>query len=239
MERSVLLLKRIDSQVAKQAFIKSLPILCSYLFVGIAYGIMMAEHGLGWYWSFTASLLVYTGAFQFVLITFISGGASLLTVAVTGMLMNSRQSFYSITFLKDFKHMGRRMLYMIFSMSDETYAVNCTLDGMDTREKEDTMYLVARLSRFYWISASVLGGVVGQLIPFQMEGIDFCMTALFITIFIDQWQKTKNHLPALSGLIIAVLCLLIFGQSSFILPSLLITSAILILSQKREKEASA
>lgn len=232
-------MKKIDPQVAKQAFIKSLPVLCSYLFVGIAYGIMMEEHGLGWYWSFTASLLVYTGAFQFVLIAFISGGASLLTIAVTGMLMNSRQSFYSITFLNDFKRMGKRMPYMIFSMSDETYAVNCTLDGMETKDKEDTMYLVARLSRVYWISASVLGGVIGQLIPFRMEGIDFCMTALFIIIFIDQWQKTKNHLPALSGLIIAVLCLLIFGQSNFILPSLLITSAILILSQKREKEAGA
>lgn len=198
------------SQIRKYAFIKSIPIMCSYIFVSMAYGIMMEDAGFKWYYSLLVSLTVYTGAFQFVLITFLSSGASIITVALTALLMNSRQSFYSLTFLEDFKKMGKRMLYMIHTMTDETYAVNCTLE-LPQKEKEDTMFLVAFFSRCYWMIGSVLGGMLGQLIPWDMEGIDFCMTALFVIIFIDQWEKADRHTPALAGLGIGIICLIIFG----------------------------
>ena len=219
------------AEIRKNAFLKSIPIMCSYIFVSMAYGIMMENAGFGWYYSLLISLTVYTGAFQFVLITFLSSGASLLTIALTAFLMNSRQTFYSLTFLKDFQKMGKRKLYMIHTMTDETYAVNCTLD-LPEKEKEDTMFLVAFFSRCYWMAGAVLGGVLGQLLPFDMEGIDFCMTALFVIIFIDQWEKTRKHIPAVTGLGIGILCLAIFGQKSFMLPALLITSGILIIMEK-------
>ena len=217
---------KISKEICKLAFVKSLPIMCSYLFVGIAYGIMMEESGFSWYVALLLSLTVYTGAFQFVLITFLSTGASLLTIAVTALLMNSRQTFYSLTFLKDFKRMGKRKLYMIHSLTDETYAVDCTLD-LPRKEKEDTMFLVAVLSHCYWMAATVMGAVLGQLIPFELEGIDFCMTALFVIIFMDQWKKASSHVPALAGLSCGIVCLLVFGQSSFILPALILVSGIL------------
>ena len=222
------------AQIRKNAFLKSIPIMCSYIFVSMAYGIMMENAGFAWYYSLFVSLTVYTGAFQFVLITFLSGGASIVTIALTALLMNSRQTFYSLTFLKDFQKMGRRKLYMIHTMTDETYAVNCTLD-LPEKEKEDTMFLVAFFSRCYWMAGAVLGGVLGQLIPFDMEGIDFCMTALFVIIFIDQWEKTRKHIPAVTGLGIGILCLVIFGQKSFMLPALLITSGILVIMEKGGK----
>ena len=224
------------AQIRKNAFLKSIPIMCSYIFVSMAYGIMMENAGFGWYYSLLISLTVYTGAFQFVLITFLSSGASLLTIALTAFLMNSRQTFYSLTFLKDFQKMGKRKLYMIHTMTDETYEVNCTLD-LPEKEKEDTMFLVAFFSRCYWMAGAVLGGVLGQLIPFELEGIDFCMTALFVIIFIDQWEKTRKHIPAVTGLGIGILCLVIFGQKSFMLPALLITSGILIIMEKGGKLA--
>ena len=192
-------MKRFSSTTLKTAFVKSIPIFCSYVFVSMAYGMMMASAGFPWYDSLLVSLTVYTGAFQFVLITFLSSGASLITIALTALLMNSRQSFYSITFLKEFKQMGRRKLYMIHTMTDETYAVNCTLD-LPKKEKEDTMFLVALFSRCYWIVGSVLGGILGQIIPFDLTGLDFCMTALFFVIFIDQWEKAEKHTLALSPL---------------------------------------
>ena len=192
-------MKRFSSTTLKTAFVKSIPIFCSYVFVSMAYGMMMASAGFPWYDSLLVSLTVYTGAFQFVLITFLSSGASLITIALTALLMNSRQSFYSITFLKEFKQMGRRKLYMIHTMTDETYAVNCTLD-LPKKEKEDTMFLVALFSRYYWIVGSVLGGILGQIIPFDLTGLDFCMTALFLIIFIDQWEKAEKHTLALSPL---------------------------------------
>ena len=225
--------KRFSSTTLKTAFVKSIPIFCSYVFVSMAYGMMMASAGFPWYDSLLVSLTVYTGAFQFVLITFLSSGASLITIALTALLMNSRQSFYSLTFLKEFKQMGRRKLYMIHTMTDETYAVNCTLD-LPKKEKEDTMFLVALFSRCYWIVGSVLGGILGQIIPFDLTGIDFCMTALFLIIFIDQWEKAEKHTPALTGLGIGVICLLIFGENRFMLPALLIVSALLLLFQRKE-----
>lgn len=228
--------KRFSSTTLKTAFVKSIPIFCSYVFVSMAYGMMMASAGFPWYDSLLVSLTVYTGAFQFVLITFLSSGASLITIALTALLMNSRQSFYSLTFLKEFKQMGRRKLYMIHTMTDETYAVNCTLD-LPKKEKEDTMFLVALFSRCYWMVGSVLGGILGQIIPFDLTGIDFCMTALFLIIFIDQWEKAKKHTPALTGLGIGIICLLIFGENRFMLPALLMVSALLLLFQRKENLA--
>ncbi|MGE9942754.1 AzlC family ABC transporter permease [Bariatricus sp. SGI.161] len=217
-------------EIFRNAFIKSIPILCSYLFVSMAYGIMMEEAGFAWYDSLFISMAVYTGAFQFLLITFLSSGASILTIALTAFLMNSRQTFYSLTFVGEFRHMGKRMLYMIHTMTDETYAVNLTLDSKG-KEKEDTMFLIALFSRCYWMVGAVAGGILGQVIPFDLEGIDFCMTALFIIIFIDQWEKSENHLPALAGLTVALFCLFVIGEKNFMLPSLLVISGILLLVQ--------
>lgn len=220
--------------VKKIAFVKSIPILCSYFFVSIAYGIMMQNSGFSWFYSLLISMTVYTGAFQFVLITFLSSGASLITVVLTALFMNSRQTFYSLSFVKDFKNMGKRMLYMIHTMTDETYAVNCTLN-MPEKEKQDTMFYVALFSRFYWMIGTVLGSVAGQLIPFELEGIDFCMTALFVIIFIDQWEKTKNHKPALIGIVISIICLILFGKQNFMMITFILISGILMVISSKER----
>lgn len=142
--------------VRKTAFIKSIPIMCSYLFVAMAYGMMMQEAGFAWYDSLLASLTIYTGAFQFVLITFLSSGASVLTIAVTALLMNSRQAFYSLSFVDEFKKMGSKMPYMIHTMTDETYAVNCTLTEQG-EERRGIMFFVALFSRCYWMIGAVAG----------------------------------------------------------------------------------
>ena len=137
--------------------------------------------------------------------------------------------------------MGKRKLYMIHTMTDETYAVNCTLD-LPEKEKQDMMFLVALFSRCYWMAGTIFGGVLGQLLPVDLEGIDFCMTALFVIIFIDQWEKAESHTPALAGLGIGVLCLCIFGQQTFMLPALLGVSGLLLLMQagrKAEREEGA
>lgn len=152
-----------ENKIFKAAIIKAIPIMCSYFFVSMAYGMMMQKAGFAWYYSLFTSLTVYTGAFQFVLITFLSSGASYLTIAVTALLMNSRQLFYSVTFVEDFKRMGRRMPYMIHTMTDETYAVNCTIKEQG-KERYDMMFFVALIARISWMIGAVVGGAIGQLI---------------------------------------------------------------------------
>ena len=216
-----------NKEIIKKAFEKSVPIMCSYLFVSIAYGVMMNEAGFVWYAALLVSFLIYTGAFQFLLITLLSGGTSLLTIGVTALLMNSRQLFYSLSFIDVFNKMKQKW-YMIFTMTDETYAVNCNLEDQD---KEQVMFYVALFSRCYWFIGTVLGAVLGNLIPFDLTGIDFCMTALFIIIFMYQLEKNKDHFPAVVGIVIAIICLIVFGSQNFMLPSLIISSMILLVKQ--------
>lgn len=216
-----------NKEVLKIAFKKSIPIMCSYLFVSIAYGMMMNEAGFAWYISLLVSFLIYTGAFQFLLITLLSGETSLLTIGVTALLMNSRQLFYSLSFIDTFNKMKQKW-YMIFTMTDETYAVNCNLEDQD---KEQIMFYVAFFSRCYWLIGTLLGTFLGKMIPFDLTGIDFCMTALFIIIFMDQLEKNKDHFPAIVGIVVAIICLIVFGGQNFMLPSLIISSMILLVKQ--------
>ena len=209
-----------------RAFKESIPILCSYLFVGIAYGIMMNESGYPWYISLLASATIYSGAFEFVLVSFLSGNATLVTIALTALLMNSRQLFYGLTFVDDFRRMGRREPYMICSMTDETYAVNCSLSP-DTPQRHDIMFYVAVLSYAYWLLGTLAGALIGQILPWDMEGIDFCMTALFVIILIGQLEQSHNPKPALIGGSLAIVCRIIFGERAFMLPSLLLASGVL------------
>ncbi len=221
-------------QIIKYALVKTLPILCSYMFLGLAYGILMNEAGFAWYHTLLSSLFIYSGTCQFLLIPFCTSSASLLTVALTVLLVSSRQSFYSLTFLKDFKAMGKRKLYMIHSLTDETYAVNTTLDGLSEKDKHGVMFFIALLSHLYWTFFTVIGSLIGQMIPFQLEGVEFCMTALFVIIFIDKWEKADKHSPSLIGLGAGTACLLIFGQDNFMLPTLLIACALLLLITNTE-----
>ena len=217
------------SREFKYALGKTVPILLSYLFLSMAFGIMMNQAGFAFYWAYLVSLTVYTGAFQFVIVSFLSAGAGLATIAFTALAMNCRHMFYGVTFLKEFRSMGKRYPYMIFSLTDETYALYCSLDYPKELDHQKIMFDIAWLSRVYWLSGTLVGALLGQLIPFDFEGVDFCMTALFITILIDQWRKSKNHAPAVIGGVSAVLFLLLFGSSRFMLPSLLVTTALLLL----------
>ena len=220
----------------RYAFLRSIPVLFSYLFLGMAFGILMQQAGFAWYYAVLSSMFVYTGAFQFVFTTLLASGASILTIALTALFMNSRQTFYALSYLEDFSRMGRKKLFMIHTLTDETFAVNCTLD-LAPADRRRVMFPLALLCHCYWVIATLIGAVLGQLIPYNMEGIDSCMTALFVIIFIDQWEKTDKHIPALLGLGVAVVCLLVFGAASFILPALIIVSALLVLYNSRTGKA--
>lgn len=229
----------------RDAFIKSVPVLFGYIFIGTAFGILLQQAGYNYVWAFFISLVVFAGSMQFVLVTFLSHGTALSIVAVMTLVINSRHIFYGLSFVEIFKKMRWKYPYMIFSLTDETYSVLCSLNiskdiATDT-DKKNVMFLIALFNQAYWITGSVIGALIGQLIPFNFKGIDFSMTALFVVIFIEQWMSFKSHLPAIAGLCSSVLLLLLLGPEHFILPSLIVTVAVLmacknIITQKMEVE---
>ena len=214
-------------QTVRFAFYKTIPVLLGYLFLGLAFGLLLQEAGYSFWWALLSSGIVYAGSIQFVLVEFLNGGTGFLTVEVMTLLINSRHAFYGLSFVEKFRKM-KTYPYMIFSLTDETYSLLCSLKVPEGIDEKKAMFLIALFDQLYWVAGSVLGAALGQVLPFDMTGIDFAMTALFVTIFVDQWREAKSHLSAIVGLCSAAVCLLIFGGSNFILPSLIITVGILM-----------
>lgn len=226
-------------KVLRIAFIKSVPVMAGYLSIGIAFGLLMQEMGYNVFWALLISLILYAGSMQFVLLQFLSGGASLLTVAVTTLLVNSRHLFYGLSFMDTFRSMGKKYLYMVHSLTDETYSLLCSYQPQEGEDGKQVMFWISLLDHIYWLIGTALGALAGGLIPFDTTGIDFAMTALFVVIFVEQWKGAKSHLPAIAGLVCGVLSLLVFGADRFILPAMILGIAVLLGSKKYvlQKEA--
>lgn len=209
---------------------KSLPVLFGYLFLGSAFGIMLYEAGYNWIWAIFISFVVYAGSGQFLLVSLLASGASFPTTAIMTLFINSRHMFYGLSYIDKFRQGGWRYPFMIFSLTDETYSVNTSFEKVPENVDEiKARYLIGLFDHIYWILGSVIGSLAGQSIPIDFTGIDFSMTALFVVIFIDlmREQKGKRRLAGIIGIFCAIVCLLIFGAENFLLPTLIITVAIL------------
>ena len=219
----------------------SIPILISFIPVGLAYGILMQTSGLNWVWTGACSLFVFAGSLQFLAVSFFAGGVSLLSVMIMALLLNSRHIFYGIPFLEKWKNYGIWKLFLIYALPDEAFSLHCsnTFDDGNEVNKRWTYVFDALLILLYWVSLSIIGALLGSLITFRTDGIDFALTALFIAILIEQLKAAKGRkLPAIIAGVSSIVCLLIFGPGGFILPSLLITVVLLIVLRGRiEREA--
>lgn len=210
------------------AFRRSMPVLFGYLFLGIAFGLLLQSAGYNFIWAGISSIAVYAGSGQFAMVKLIKNGSTLLATAVMMLYINSRHIFYGLSFIEKFKSMGKRRLYMIFSLTDETYSLLCSTVVPDDLDENTTFFYIAVLDQLYWIAGSILGALIGQLIPFNSEGIEFAMTALFVVIFVEQWLGAKNHFPAILGAVCGIASFLIAGADGFILPSLVAVAVLLI-----------
>jgi len=214
----------------KTAFIATIPVLTGYVVLGLGFGIILKSAGYGILLAFAMSLLIYAGSMQFVAVSLLTGGASILTAALTTLMVNARHLFYGISMLEKYKGTGKYKPYLIFALTDETYSLVC-MDPPDVPSEQRTNYyfFVSLFNQLYWIAGSVLGAVMGTLIKFNSEGIDFALTALFLTIFLEQWLTSKKHIPAIIGVMVSVLCLVLFGSEQFLIPAMLIIALLLSL----------
>ncbi len=205
----------------KAAFPFTIPVLTGYLFIGIAFGVMYQEKGYHFLWAILMSILVYAGSGQYLAVNFFVPGVNLFHVIFLEFMVNIRHVFYGLSLLERFNDMGRKKLYMIFSLTDETYSLFFITKVPKGVDEKKFMFAIALLDQLYWIAGSAIGAIAGTVIPFNTTGIDFAMTALFVVIFVEQWLSSKNHIPALVGLGAGLICLLIFGSENFILPAMI------------------
>ncbi len=215
------------------AFTQTIPVLLGYIFLGIAFGLMLQDAGYGFWWAFFTSVFIYAGSMQFVLVTLLTGGASLIYAGIMTLFINGRHIFYGLSFIEKFRKMGSAFPYMVFSLTDETYSVLCDLKLPEGMNERRVSFEISLLNHIYWISGSILGSMLGQLISFDTTGIDFSMTALFVVIVINQWLDSREHRPALIGAALGIVCLLIFGADKFLLPALTFTALILLGVKKK------
>ena len=216
------------------AFHKTIPVMLGYLFLGMAFGLMLQNAGYNFLWAFLASVIIYAGSMQFVLVTLLTGTVSLIYAALMTFFINGRHIFYGISFVEKYKKMGKAYPYMVFSLTDETYSLLCSLQVPDDMEENKVFFWISFLDQCYWVTGATLGALAGQYITFNSTGIDFCMTALFVVIVVEQWQEKSTHISAIIGAVSGIVFLLLFGASRFILPALLCAMLALLILQRVE-----
>lgn len=216
----------------RAAFPATIPILTGFGFLGMTYGIYMNASGFSFIYPLLISITVFAGSLQFVLVNLLVGAFDPVQAITVTLLLGARHLFYGISMLDKYKGTGKKKLYLIFAMCDESFSINCTAKIPDGVDKGWYMFFVSLLNQFYWVAASALGGLFGSLLNISTEGLDFVMTAMFVVIFLNQILSEKNHIASLSGLTLSLVCLLIFGADNFIIPAMLLILAALAAFRK-------
>ena len=219
----------------KKAFINTFPVMTGYIVLGMGFGILLKTKGYGVWWALAMSVFIYAGSMQYLAVSLLTSGASLIATAITTLMVNARHLFYGISMIDKYKGAGAKKPYMIFALTDETYSLVCSEEIEDTKEWHRYFFVVSLFNQIYWVMGSVIGALLGSFIPFSVEGIDFALTALFFTIFVEQWLSTRRHAPAIIGVVVSAVCVLIFGADNFLIPAMcLITFAVAVLKKWEE-----
>lgn len=208
-------------QTFKKAFPYTLPVMMGYIPMGIAFGVLLSSQGYAFYWSTIMAILIYAGSMQFVAVGLLAHPVSVLAIATITFSINARHLFYGLSLLDNFGKNSFKKLYLIFGLTDETYSLICGIKHPANTNAQDFYFCLSLLNQFYWVLGCTIGGILGNLISFNVQGMEFAMTALFLVIFIEQWLATDNHMPALLGIFTTLICLLVFGSQHFIMASMI------------------
>ncbi len=204
----------------KAAFPHTIPIFAGFWFLGITYGIYMRALGFSFVYPMVMSLVIFGGSLEFVAAKMLLSAFAPLQTFLVALMIQARHLFYGISMLDRFRGTGWKKCYLIFGMCDESFSINYSVRIPEDVDRGWFMFFVTLLNQFYWFSGAAIGGIAGSLISFNMEGLDFVMTAMFVVIFLEQWLKEKRHDTALIGLAVSVVCLCVFGADSFLLPTM-------------------
>lgn len=222
-----------NKDLIKYAFMQTLPIMAGYLVLGMGFGILLYDHGYSVLWAILMSITIYAGSMQYVAIDLISSGASILTTLLMTLMVNARHLFYGISMVDKYKDTKPYKPYLIYALTDETYSLVCDAHIPERMDINKYYFLVSLFDQCYWVIGSVLGSLIGSAFSFDTTGVDFSMTALFVVIFVEQWESADNHIPASIGILVSVICLIVFGADSFLIPTMIIITIVLFLLKNR------
>ena len=218
----------------KAALPRTLPILVGFAFLGMSYGLLMRSKGFSFIYPMFMSMFIFAGSMEFVTANLLLADFNPIYAFLLALMVNARHLFYGISMLEKFDGTGWKKPYLIFGMCDETFSVNCTADLPPDVDRGWFMFFVTLLNQIYWVVSSTAGSLLGYVIHFNTKGIEFVMTALFIVMFLGQWEKKENRVPALVGLIGTAVCLPIFGSKYFIVPAMVLIVAAFAVGKKIE-----
>ncbi len=219
-------------KVLRKTIPVTLPVMAGFLSLGTAFGILLQDAGYGLPWALLMSVFIYAGSAQFLCVELLAAGASLSQVAILTFLLNFRHIFYGLTMITRYRGVKRKW-YLIFGLADETYAFLSADKISEGVEKDDYYLAVTALHQTYWVIGTIIGSLAGVLIPFDMAGIDFAMTALFAVLVVEQWKAHSTHFPVVLGFFITSMALLLFGADHFLILALVTICAVLLLCRKR------
>lgn len=220
------------NQSIKSLLAKTVPVLAGYIVLGMGFGIIMTSKGFPIMLTVSMSVFIYAGSMQYMAISLFSAGASLITFALTTLTVNARHLFYGISMIGKYKNAGKIKPYLIFGLTDETYSLVCTGE-----QSVRDCSLITFFDHCYWVFGTALGAVLGRVLPFSTDGLDFALTALFVTIATEQWLTSKQHAYSVTGIVASIICLIIFGSERFLIPAMLLIAVILLIIRKNaEKE---
>ncbi len=212
----------------------TLPICVGFLFLGMSYGFLMRSKGFSVVYPMLMSFFIFAGSMEFVTVNLLLSAFDPLHAFVLALMVNARHLFYGISMLEKYKNTGWKKFYLIFGMCDESFSINCTVDPPPDVDRGWFLFFVTLLNQIYWVSGATLGALLGYVIHFDTTGIEFVMTALFMVMFLNQWEESKDHRPALTGVGCSLFCLLIFGSDGFLLPAMLLIVVCFTVSRKKE-----
>ena len=212
----------------RAAFPATIPVLTGYLCIGMAYGLLMANAGYGVFWALLLSLLCYAGSMEFVAVSLLTAGFDPVQALLMALMINARHAFYGLSMLEKYRGTGWARPFLIFSLTDETFYLVYTLEPLDGVTRRDFYFWISLLDYLYWQMGSVLGALIGGLLPFDTTGLDFALTALFIVLFLEQWRKRENRPVALIGLGCTAASLAVVGADRLVIPAMVLILAVLL-----------
>ncbi len=215
------------------------PIVFAYVFVGIAFSLLMTSAGYGLPWVVLSSVFVYAGSMQIVMVTLLTSGVPLAVVAVTTLFVNARHIFYGLSFIDEFRSIGKKKgsfwkyPYMALTLTDETYSILCALKVPQDCDKQKVEFYILFLCQMLWVVSCTAGAALSEALPLSLNGIEFSATAFFTAVVVNQWRESRSHIPAFVGLASAVLFYFLAGPSGMILPALSLSAVTLMLFRSK------